>query len=411
MDSNSHHVLWDSKTNTATRTEDFELHDLLISTPLLLVTPPDIPTHISGNVIDLGFCSPSLLIDHLPIRYTLDFDVMDLEKFLATLRHYLGMRPVPVITTQAELDEATSFLCEVLLAALEGSTPRHRPCSFAKRWWSPHLSHFLRLFGGLDEGFKITWFPRPVRSGWTLGELSAARAGGFIQSAQSLKEQRSSVFPTIRDPNSGDIALSHSDRGRILGRACLAPMLLKSYKNLLHTAPGCDPALRADQAGSGTRGKRGGARSFACLREHIQALNTPPENPIDLAASLPILEERTFFDVTDTEVDKVILSASPWKAPDRYGLQMGFIQRGWPVIAERVREIFRSSVRLESLGFIDPAQHGGRPGHSTQQVIDGYIHRVRSELDRGNTVSTLFYDLKGAFNRISHLVVSASLHP
>ncbi|KAJ7203568.1 hypothetical protein GGX14DRAFT_369265, partial [Mycena pura] len=103
-------------------------------------------------MLDPDFCVAS---DHLPIRYTLDFDVvrgqssrfnrdkMDLEKFLAILRHYLGIRPVPIITTEAELDKATSFLCEVLLAAVEGSTPRHRPCSFAKRWWSPHLSQLL----------------------------------------------------------------------------------------------------------------------------------------------------------------------------------------------------------------------------------------------------------------------------
>ncbi|KAJ6617345.1 Endonuclease/exonuclease/phosphatase [Mycena sp. CBHHK59/15] len=84
MDSNSHHPLWDSKMKTANHIEDFELHDLLITHPLLLLTPPDVPTHSSGNVIDLGFCSPGLFIsihdvavdadfcvssDHLPITY------------------------------------------------------------------------------------------------------------------------------------------------------------------------------------------------------------------------------------------------------------------------------------------------------------------------------------------------------
>ncbi|KAJ6607661.1 hypothetical protein B0H10DRAFT_2227667 [Mycena sp. CBHHK59/15] len=52
--------------------------------------PPDVPTHSTGNVIDLGFCSPSLFMsidatvdpslcvgsDHLPIHYVLNFDVV-----------------------------------------------------------------------------------------------------------------------------------------------------------------------------------------------------------------------------------------------------------------------------------------------------------------------------------------------
>ncbi|KAJ7162474.1 Endonuclease/exonuclease/phosphatase, partial [Mycena filopes] len=162
LDSNSHHPSWDLLTKTPTCEEDFELHDLLVSRGLLLVTPPDVPTHISGNVIDLGFCSPSLFMavsatvdpslcvgsDHLPIHYSLNFDVtvsksikfnsekMDLDVFLGVLSTGLGCRPLPVITTLEELDDAAEFLNAVILAAMEESTPRHRPSSKAKRWWN-----------------------------------------------------------------------------------------------------------------------------------------------------------------------------------------------------------------------------------------------------------------------------------
>ncbi|KAJ6455325.1 Endonuclease/exonuclease/phosphatase [Mycena vitilis] len=82
LDSNSHHPAWDLNTKTPLCAEDFELHDLVISFGLVLVTPPDVATHTSGNVIDLGFCSPSLFMavdatvdpllcvgsDHLPIH-------------------------------------------------------------------------------------------------------------------------------------------------------------------------------------------------------------------------------------------------------------------------------------------------------------------------------------------------------
>jgi hypothetical protein len=140
--------------------------NLVVTHGLLLVTPLDIPTHISGNVIDLGFCSPSLFMavdatvnpsicvgsDHLPIQYTVDFEVtlsksikfntdkMDLDSFIAVLHDMRGCRSLPVITTLDDLDATVDFLNEVILAALEKSTPRHRPCSAAKRWWKPLLT-------------------------------------------------------------------------------------------------------------------------------------------------------------------------------------------------------------------------------------------------------------------------------
>lgn len=47
----------------------------------------------------------------------------------------------------------------------------------------------------------------------------------------------------------------------------------------------------------------------------------------------------------------------------------------------------RLSLEAELLGFLDAAQHGGRPSHSIQQAVDGYIHHVRTQLDAGNSVS------------------------
>ncbi|KAJ7192305.1 hypothetical protein B0H12DRAFT_991627, partial [Mycena haematopus] len=49
---------------------------------------------------------------------------------------------------------------------------------------------------------------------------------------------------------------------------------------------------------------------------------------------------------TDTEIDTVILKSSPWKAADRYGIQMGFVQRGYPTLCSWIRAIFRASVIL-----------------------------------------------------------------
>jgi hypothetical protein len=97
---------------------------------------PDVPTHLSsGNVIDLGFASPSLLFnicnveassylgmgsDHLPITYELDLEVtkfesnrfnadeMNLDKFLAIFKNELGV-PICDISSQAELDDKNNL--------------------------------------------------------------------------------------------------------------------------------------------------------------------------------------------------------------------------------------------------------------------------------------------------------------
>ncbi|KAJ7683160.1 hypothetical protein B0H14DRAFT_3535371 [Mycena olivaceomarginata] len=115
-------------------------HDLLLAHGLLLVTPPDVPTHISGNVIDLGLCSPSLFMavdatvdsslcvgsDHLPIHYSLNFEVTISKstKFNAE---------------KMDCDAYHSIIGN-RLAALDGSTPRHHPCPMARKWRKPLLT-------------------------------------------------------------------------------------------------------------------------------------------------------------------------------------------------------------------------------------------------------------------------------
>ncbi|KAJ7709276.1 hypothetical protein B0H16DRAFT_1344660, partial [Mycena metata] len=160
--------------------------------------------------------------------------------------------------------------------------------------------------------------------------------------------------------------------------------------------------------------------------------------------------------VTEEEVRAAIWVGEDWKAPDSEGLQIGFVRRGWPVLAPIVTNIFKSSVSLglyptclkasnaipthkpakkdksspkawqpveqhaavfakplerlmadrisfkaESRGVFDQDQYGGRPSHSTLQAASGFIHQARKHMDMGMIVSTLFFDLKGAYNNIS----------
>ncbi|KAJ7677662.1 hypothetical protein B0H17DRAFT_1236198 [Mycena rosella] len=478
MDWNSHHVHWDSKTKTQTCEADFDLHDLLTAHPFLLITPPDVPTHISGNVIDLGWCSPSLFMsirevvvdadhcvgsDHHLIFYTLDFDIirwestkfnakkMDLQKFLAILRHHLGPQPLPIISTEEELDAATSLICYALSAALEGSTPRHRPCSVAKGWWTPLLTCLLKIVRQRRRQFQNYLLPSActewLDARWDLyvGISQAKQAAWhfFVQELERadifkaldrLKGRHCSVFPAIVGPDNGAVALSHIERGRILGRSWFGKFAIEEPNN--PCSPDVTPDMRVDQAGNGTRRKRGGVHLGATLNElppltdrqdllpaPIITSDAPSPHtvdPISLAETTPITNEHEFFPITDEEVDAVIHKSLPWKAPDRYGIQMGYVQRAWPVIADWVRVVYKASVHLgtkptpfksntatpihkqgrkdktstkawrpmenyehilskplehlladrysfeaESLGLMNPAQYGGRPGHST----------------------------------------------
>ncbi|KAJ7855098.1 hypothetical protein B0H13DRAFT_2358071 [Mycena leptocephala] len=244
-DSNSHHPLWDIITKTPMCEADFELYDLLVAHALILLTPPDVATHSSDNVIDLGFSSPSLYLSinatvdpslcvgshHLSIHYSLDFDVvrskstkfnvdkMELDPFLAVLRDRLGILPVSVISSQEQLDDATSLLCELLLAALEHSTPSNRPCSAAKGWWTPLLTRLRSLMRNSRrryQKFRILSARTGAQNGW---QQVATSTGPFrrpskqrglhikgleridiFKALNRLKECRSPVFPVICDP-------------------------------------------------------------------------------------------------------------------------------------------------------------------------------------------------------------------
>ncbi|KAJ7809751.1 hypothetical protein B0H13DRAFT_2478479 [Mycena leptocephala] len=71
-------------------------------------------------------------------------------------------------------------------------------------------------------------------------------------------------------------------------------------------------------------------------------------NPRLLADSITIIDERHLTPATDTEIDSVIMSSSAWKAPERYGVQMGFVQRDYAVLRDRIRPIFKALVALGS---------------------------------------------------------------
>jgi hypothetical protein len=71
-------------------------------------------------------------------------DAMDINKFLTVLRSLLDFPPALAIATQEELDEATDTLCEALILALNASTPKRRPSSYSKKWWTADAGKYNR---------------------------------------------------------------------------------------------------------------------------------------------------------------------------------------------------------------------------------------------------------------------------
>ncbi|KAF7372056.1 reverse transcriptase [Mycena venus] len=214
--------------------------------------------------------------------------------------------------------------------------------------------------------------------------------------------------------------------------------------------------------GNGIRGRReAGKTTNGEEEEREKARSEARERLIE---GLEIVGERPAREVTDGEVDAAVWAWEDWKAPDTHRLQIGFVRRAWPVIAPWVRHIFKASLRLglypdrlkasnaiptfkhakkdktspksyrpveqhaealakplerlmadrlvyeaESLGLLREEQFDGLQGRSTQQAADVFIHKVQAQMDEGKIFSTLFFDLKGAFNGISHRVVIEEL--
>ncbi|KAF8146645.1 hypothetical protein K438DRAFT_1780754 [Mycena galopus ATCC 62051] len=432
MDANSHHVLWDSRTNTKLRMEDFELHDLLVANPVLpflLVTPPDIPTHISGSTIDLGFCTPSLFpfirevivdpefcvgSDHLPIRYSFDFNVahgqslkfnndkMDLEKFLALICHELGTKPLPIIETQAQLDAAASLLCKVLWKALEGSTPQCCPCSLAKRWWSPRLMSLLAVRLLVDSARQLWFKARPKQEAWYTFVKDLERIDRY-KAVKNLRHLAATAFPVIRDPDTRLIASLHSERGKILGQAWFGAHAAEVATPL---PPHVTSDMHADPIGSSTRDKQDHLPASAFTSEARVPL-LDDSSPILLAKSIEITNEHTLVEPPDTEINCVILTVLPWKSPDRCGLQMGHVRSAWSEIGDWVHITFKVLVvlgskpqsRLQGCLILPTSSIRAKAFRSGQQVSSSVHNRfLLYRTPQGGTVIHNLFSLEGDIN-------------
>ncbi|KAJ7057911.1 hypothetical protein C8F01DRAFT_1085765, partial [Mycena amicta] len=299
-----------------------------------------------------------------------------------------------------------------------------------------------------------------------------------------IKEQRSAVFPSICDPNSGNTILSHEDRGRVLGRGVLAavdqapgspdvnsatradhsgsgartmrgeavvrlpppsgvrpvsipvspitsearvdhrPTDYTSQASLgtISTTPDVTPATCADQSGSGARTMRGEAvvelppppsarqgststslvTSEACLE---------PSDPVSLAESIPIINERPFVPPTNAEIDNATYNA------------------GTSVLGDWIRALFRASLVLGTKptpfkrNIATPLPKAGKKDKTSPKAwrpVENHEHALAKSLERlvadriGFEVESLGPFRRGSIRRASRSQSSPGsgrLHP
>jgi len=183
-DFNRHHPLWDRDedvhlfTRQAQRASE-RLIDLIAEHEMVMPLPKDIPTlqHMRSKKFsrpDNVFCSANMLdwlthcdtavslrppcTDHFPIATHIalpqshtaqtpnyNFRDVDWKEFRKTLEEQLGNLPAPTpITTQAQLDTATSSLSNALQHTIKNCVKRSKPRPDAKRWWNSDLKEMRK---------------------------------------------------------------------------------------------------------------------------------------------------------------------------------------------------------------------------------------------------------------------------
>ncbi|KAJ7683691.1 hypothetical protein B0H17DRAFT_1204989 [Mycena rosella] len=64
-------------------------------------------------------------------------------------------------------------------------------------------------------------------------------------------------------------------------------------------------------------------KDLAAREERLRSEEMRARERMRVMEGLRIMEERAMEGVTDEEVDEVVRSSEPWKAPDSHGIQMG----------------------------------------------------------------------------------------
>jgi hypothetical protein len=338
-DLNRHDQLWGGPDVSQRQGEADTIVNFIVNLSLCSLLPTGTKTWArkdQESTIDLIFASPELAAtlircgvygvehgsDHRAIVTT--FDVAPPERILRQRLLYKNapwkaiqdriaqvlQRSPAVVGVQAQTDQ----LMTSVLEAIHALTPKAKPSPYAKRWWTTDLTNLRRLY---------TYQRNQARAHRRIGAVSQILEQQVKQAAKEYhdairRQKKASWEDFLQD----DVNIWQATR-------YLSPSDSPAFDKI-------PPLVRGD--GSITQGKEEQADEL--LRTFFPPLpsdiNDEPIQHEHPAALWPVL--------TIEEVERKVFEASSWKAPGDDGLPAVVWKQIWPVVKERVLQLFQTSL-------------------------------------------------------------------
>ena len=266
--------------------------------------------------------------DHRPIQTVFDIEMpcRDVEpRFLFKNAPWKAIRDrisreLRLVCWQAwGLQGQTDRFMRIVLAAILDLTPRARPSPYAKRWWTTDLTRLRQIY-----------------TFWRNQARARRRAGPPAPDLErKSKEAAKEYHDAVRKQKRRHWEEFLADDGNIW-RA--SKYLGKGSANVEEKVP---PLKKED--GTTTMDRQDQTEEllrtfFPPLPTQIEAEPEGPQRP-------PV----TWPELTMEEVERKVMAAKPWKAPGDDGLPAIVWKELWPVVKERVLDLFRLSLRSGEL--------------------------------------------------------------
>lgn len=455
-DMNAHHPLWNSAVRSPKRAQ--ELVSLMEENNLVLLNKMDKPTYHfrtgkGTSVLDLCFVTPCLedvavnwavdknactgsdhetirfqllsqdsAVDNTPILYKYNWDKTDWTLF----NTHLQSRATETATTwqqlhqhpsTANLDRSAEFLRDLLLECTQLSTPVLDVCSRSKRWWNKDLKE---LRANMSRA-KRRW--RNEQNPTNHMDFKAARNTYF----HSVRKAKSTTWNTFLE--------------QAKGKDIFTAMKYVKPRKTQRTPPLSD-----------------GQNTFNTFQQKASLFRQklfPPPPAMPTQTTNPSTQQLEWHTFTPSEINKAISTSAARKAPGPDGLPFACIQQAYSAIPEYFNTLYsalgkvgyhprcwreattviiakhnkpdytnpkayrpvallnclgkvleklmagRLSYMAEKFGLLHKDQIGGRPQRSAVDAVMALTHEIEDAKRHRQIVSTLFMDVKGAFDNVS----------
>jgi ribonuclease HI len=377
--------------------------------------------------------------DHFPIHTTLslstpsalfrprrNFRMTDWEKFQSTLARHLPPAP-NIIPDIATFRNHITALYDALSLSIAEHVPLQRPCPYSKRWWNPTLAKLVKEKHRLGRmAFQTRHDPtdpvheasRTSRNKFS-NEADKARVGlwdNFLGEAIDIwiishlisappTDGAKSRIPDLKstDANGNPVVVSNNaDKATTLLDHFFPPRNpdLLPIDPTAHTYP--DPAFSVQPIT---------ALQIQCAIDRLSPYKATADNEISNAVFkccsdlliphlLPLFQASLtlrYYPPEWRNSSTIVLRkpAKPdYQQPKAYRPIELLCSMGKILSAVIANTIITES---ELHNLLPRNQFGCRPGRTTTDSLHYVVHWIKNAWRRGNVVSALFLDIKGAF--------------